>query len=256
MMIQRLIVAFSLIAMPAAALADDREVETETEYEYESEVERETGPGADFGTHRETETETEVEMEREGAAYDSEMDEGEYADMDGFVARTGIAAEVGGGVYGFTDPGMRDVVDVGGLWNARLIVGTRSLLGVELAYVGTASGLDALGLDESAVLVANGGEAALRLNIMQGSVRPFLFGGVGFKHYQLVNESFNTSSVRQSDDVLELPVGAGVDFQLMERMILGARLAVRPAFDENLVGSAGEPEMHTMSGDLRLGYQF
>jgi hypothetical protein len=137
-----------------------------------------------------------------------------------------MTAEVGGGVYGFTDPAMRNVVDVGGLWNARLIVGTRSLFGVELAYVGTASGLDALGLDDSTVLVASGGEGALRLNILRGTIRPYVFAAWASALPALWRRVHLER--RRPDNVLELPVSAGLDFQIARSLTLGGRSQFGP----------------------------
>jgi len=170
----------------------------------------------------------------------------------------GFALEAGGGVYGFIDPAMRDVADVGGLWNARAILGTRTIVGVEVAYVGTASGIQALGLDDSAVLVAQGAEGAFRFNLMHRRIEPYVFLGVGFKHYQLMNVSNNTSSVENSEDVVELPVGGGLDYHLTEHLNLTGRLTVRAALDHELVGGGGRdaPQLHTLAGDVRLGWMF
>jgi hypothetical protein len=78
-----------------------------------------------------------------------------------------IGVALGGGVEGFTNNTMRDATNDGGGWNVRLALGTRSMIGAEVAYIGSEQSIDALGLDTSALLVGNGAEANVRFNITQ-----------------------------------------------------------------------------------------
>src|SRR4051794_28596204 len=63
----------------------------------------------------------------------------------------GTIIQVGGGVTDFQSQRTRDLTSTGGYWDARAVVGTRTALALELAYVGNARDLKAPGLDPSAV---------------------------------------------------------------------------------------------------------
>src|SRR6187431_2484717 len=68
------------------------------------------------------------------------------------IVPTGVAFQVGGGVTGFSRQATRDTFGTGGYWDARAILGSRSFLGVELAYVGSARDATANGLTGGALL--------------------------------------------------------------------------------------------------------
>lgn len=124
--------------------------------------------------------------------------------------RYGIAVSLGGGVEGFTGDTLRNTTDPGGGWNVRLIAGLKSPLALEASYIGSAQNIDALGLSGNALLVGNGAQAAARLNLTGGMrVQPFVFGGAAWKHYQIMNESSNTSDLVNNDNVVEFPLGVG-----------------------------------------------
>ena len=168
------------------------------------------------------------------------------------------AAEVGGGVTGFTDDRMRDLANTGGAWTARLTIGTRMHFAAEVAYNGSAQELTTLGLDDSAMLISSGAEALARWNILADTMfQPYAFVGAGWRHYDLTNTSFNTSSVNDSDNVAEIPVGAGLAFRY-EGLIADARFDFRPAFDNELVNPVGDTEfqLHNWTTSLRIGWEF
>jgi hypothetical protein len=98
-----------------------------------------------------------------------------------------------------------------------LILGARQFIGVEGAYVGSARSINTLGVDNDAVLVSNGAEGALRLNIPvqlnagQSLISPFGFAGVGWQRYDVTNSAVSaTSSVAGRDDVMTVPFGGGL----------------------------------------------
>jgi hypothetical protein len=153
----------------------------------------------------------------------------------------GTAVQLGGGVVNFSGSTARDMTNVGGMWDLRLAFGTRSIIGLEAAYVGSAQGINAIGLDPDAILVGNGGEAALRLNApfaYRGSlVEPFAFGGAGWTRYNVVNDNFNTSFVREKDDVLTVPFGGGLAASF-QGFMFDARFTYRVLYDNQLLGNA------------------
>jgi len=170
----------------------------------------------------------------------------------------GMGFLIGGGVTGFTNEEMTDFADPGGNWDARLIVGTRSPIGLELGYSGGAQNMSALGLDNDALLVTNGGEADLRFNFATGAWQPFALVGAAYKNYQLTRADFNTSAVNDSDNVLEVPLGLGLGYR-MNALMFDLRGMFRPAFDGELVNAPGggdAPSMHTWGARLNLGWEF
>jgi len=148
----------------------------------------------------------------------------------------GMSLGVGGGVNNFTNSVLRDMADVGGNWDAKLTIGTRQIVAFEAGYVGTAQGIQALGLDNSAVLMSNGVQGDVRVNLTTGDVQPYIFGGAAYKHYSLMNSSINTSDVRDSDDVIEIPAGIGLAWHV-GAFVAEPRFDYRWAFGDQLVNS-------------------
>jgi len=138
---------------------------------------------------------------------------------------------VGGGVMGFTDEEARDLTDPGGSWEARVTVGTRTPVAIEGAYIGSAQNLEFPGLDEDALVVGNGAEATLRVNILPSFfVQPYVFGGLGWTYYSI--EEADTAG-DDSDNVFSLPYGAGVSFRVAQSLLrhAGARITVSAPAD-------------------------
>lgn len=179
-----------------------------------------------------------------------------------FLERYGVAFVLGGGVEGFTNDSLRSSTRDGGNWDARAIFGTRDWVGFEAAYIGSAQSIDALGLDNDALLVGNGVQGNLRLNLTRDSfVQPFAYAGAAWRRYTLHNEGINTSDVRDSDDVLEIPVGVGIAYK-MEGFMFDARGEFRAATGEDLMPSLTDfdgntaAEMHRWGVNANIGYAF
>lgn len=172
------------------------------------------------------------------------------------VTDIGVAVSIGGGVGGFIEEDARDVADMGGAWDARLVIGTRSVLGVELAYIGAAYDLEAPLLDDDAFLVSNGAEIAARLNLIPGApVTPIVFGGIGFRHFSLTNDDFNQSRILDDEDVAHFPVGAGLAFHV-DDLLVELRGEVRPTTgDDDMLGD-DDTNLSTWAAKARLGFVF
>jgi len=154
----------------------------------------------------------------------------------------GLYGYVGGGVTDFTQPGVSGATHVGGDWNARLGIGSRSILGAEVGYVGGARDITSLGLNSGAFLLNNGLEGLARLNVpitapaMHTLIEPYTFGGIGWQRYQLANATTNTSSVSDRDDIMTVPMGVGLALGFGGFSIDG-RATYRQAFFSDLLGS-------------------
>jgi hypothetical protein len=125
--------------------------------------------------------------------------------------RLGYGLTLGGGVSDFAGSDLRDQTSVGGSWEVRFVAGTKQYLALEASYIGSAQNINAIGLDNDAVLVGNGLQAALRVNILRNYVvQPFIFGGAAWRNYSLSNVTLNVSDVNDNANEFELPVGVGL----------------------------------------------
>lgn len=175
--------------------------------------------------------------------------------------RTGYGAtfSIGGGIMQFTDSEMRDFANVGGAWNARLTYGTRANLALEAAYTGGAVSIDALGLEDSAKLLSTGIEVLARINLLDsGQWQPYVAGGIGWRRYSVVSSDTNTSSVADSDDLGEVPLGVGVAYRF-KGLVIDARGMFRVAFSDEIVDTGSEEDKATLDnwqGSVNAGWEF
>jgi hypothetical protein len=177
------------------------------------------------------------------------------------VVRTGFSFQLGGGVTAFSRQETRNTFGTGGYWDARAILGSRSFLGAELAYIGSARDATASGLTGGALL-GDGAEAAVRVNLpieqQRLLIEPFVFGGVGWTYYQIVNEDSNTSNVKDHANALSIPFGAGVS-AAYDHFTVDARFTYRSVFDDKLVpltaGDRDHEDLQNWSAGLTVGYE-
>jgi hypothetical protein len=177
------------------------------------------------------------------------------------IAPTGLGLQVGGGVTAFSRQSARDDFGTGGYWDARATLGTRSFIGAELAYTGSARDVKSAGLSDDAALLGNGAEAVIRGNlpVQAGNLRvePFLFGGVGWTYYQLVkNDGANTSGIKDNANAFVIPFGAGLSAGY-DHFIVDARFTYRAVFDDKLVPTSNDDhlDLQNWSAGLTLGYE-
>lgn len=184
---------------------------------------------------------------------------------EGSFYGSGLGLEAGGGVNEFAGGPIASMTETGGAWGARLTVGTRSPLAIEAAYIGSANPIQTLGLDRS-TLMANGAEGALRLHLAMaqlndsGSVllKPYVLAGFAWKHYDLRGASENTSSVQDSDNVYEVPLGVGLSWNF-GRFIADQRFDFRPSLSGDIVRDLNDQDggsLNTWSLTGRVGVEF
>ena len=175
---------------------------------------------------------------QEPQPYNQPYQEPAYYGDRAAITPFGMAFTVGGGVTGFTGEDLRETTDVGGTWEARVIAGTRRNIGGELAYVGTAQSINAVGADGDATLLGSGVEGALRVNFLTGAFTPFAVVGAGWRHYDLTRTEGNLGALQDNDNVLIVPLGAGISYS-MRGLMLDLRGSIRPPFSSDLVSTAG-----------------
>jgi hypothetical protein len=166
----------------------------------------------------------------------------------------GISA--GGGVTGFVDEDLRETAGLGAAWEVRFVLGTRSLFAVEAAYIGSTREVD-LVLDD-VTLASHGLEANGRLNIGVFPVQPYAIGGLGWTRYRISDRGEEIDLV-SDDDVLTVPVGAGVSFYAAG-IAFDLRGTYRFAFDdelfqEDITEFEGRPAIDSWSLTARAGFE-
>lgn len=181
--------------------------------------------------------------------------------IDRTPAPLGIQVMGGAGLVNQMDDETGDLTELGGMWDARVAFLNRSLIGFEAAYVGSIQTVNALGLDDNAQLMGNGLEANVRLNLVrEGLVRPYVFAGLGWTHYDLTNTETADAAVEDDDDVLTIPGGVGVGVHLFRNVTLDVRGSVRGAFGEEtfdpMQPDDDELGMENLSTVAQLGFEF
>lgn len=175
-------------------------------------------------------------------------------------SKIGVGTTIGGGVIGFVDQNARAFTSAGGSWETRVSAGTRTFVALEAAYIGSAQNINALGLSD-ARLIGNGAEGDLRVNLTRKMVQPYLFGGLGWDHYKVSTSGANTSSLRDSDDVLTVPFGVGLSLRVAKSVLIDVRGTARAAFYDDLMdgpyaASGQDAKLHTWNVGGRLGWEF
>ncbi|HVZ72594.1 MAG TPA: hypothetical protein VHJ20_09485 [Polyangia bacterium] len=150
----------------------------------------------------------------------------------------GAALLLGGGFEDFTRSNVRAMTGGGGTWDARLVAGTREIVGLEAAYVGSARSIQTL-TNNNSNLISNGVEGDIRLNLplVSGTslIEPFGFIGLGWQHYHVTNTPA-FSDVASNDDVMTLPLGAGLEASYRGFMV-DARFTYRQTYLNNLLSA-------------------
>lgn len=177
------------------------------------------------------------------------------ADTAEVIKEYGVSASAGGGFAQFTDSGMRDYATEGVSWEARLGFGTKKMLSFEASYVGSLYAIDALGLDQNASLLGTGVEGNLRLNFLSGAVRPYILAGGGWTHYKITNTDTNTSDVATTDNIAQIPLGAGLAFQ-EGPVIIDARAVYRASTNVDMFAGATDNSVDSWTATIRAGFEY
>ena len=184
---------------------------------------------------------------------------------DAIFTPMGLYGLVGGGATNFTQPGVAGPTSVGGYWDAKLGIGTRSILGAEVGYVGSSRDVQALGLNSDAYMLGNGVEAVARLNVpitpekSKVLVEPFTFAGAGWSHYNIMSAHNNTSDINDTDDVVAIPLGVGLGLGY-SGFTLDGRVTYRHTLDSDMFGSSNSSfasdALNSWAAGAALGFEF
>lgn len=177
----------------------------------------------------------------------------------------GVSAIVGGGITGFTDKVMRDVMpdSVAWLWNVRATIGSHIPIGLDVAYVGTGSSLKSLTGGTSATLIGTTVEAAARWNALPHySWNPYAFAGVGWQRYDVTGATFSKSDngINDSDNSVVFPMGVGLAYRNANGLVIDAHGTFRASTNAGLVlesaSSTNYAPLHTWEASASVGYEY
>lgn len=165
---------------------------------------------------------------------------------------------VGGGVADFVRDRINANTGIAGLWEVRYLVGTRSYLGFEGNYTGTAAGVNGAsvpgGVDPGNV-ITHQVAGSLRLNATRSRFQPFLTAGAGWQHLRLTGSGpvgEVTFDARANSFVA--PFGAGISGYIGRHFVVDARGTYDLITKKGFTTGGARPDMWT--AQLRLGYAF
>jgi hypothetical protein len=175
-------------------------------------------------------------------------------------SKIGLAVMAGGGVTDFTQGGTRNQTTVGGSWDVRALVATRTWIGFEASYIGGANPIKALGVSGNSKLVRNGVEGALRLQLplyhRSTLLEPYVVGGVGWNSYRVTFVNTYSASVTTSgDNTVAVPLGVG--FMVGYRGVVGdLRSTFRPTYRQTILGNQGASGLTNWDAGAMIGFEF
>jgi len=173
----------------------------------------------------------------------------------------GIGITAGAGVVDFTQQRARSFTDAGVTWDARLTLGTRLPVGLDLAYVGSSQNINLAGFSSDAYLLGQGTEAALRIQYPRGMVRPYVFGGIGWRQLSIKRQNVFGTGFNDYDNQGLVPFGAGLAIGQVNGIMFDLHGTGRVTFDDdllrNVLQNQGE-NSHTNTWDVtaRIGGEF
>jgi hypothetical protein len=175
-------------------------------------------------------------------------------------SKIGLAVMAGGGVTDFTQGATRDVTTVGGSWDVRALIATRTWIGFEASYIGGANPIKALGVSGNSKLVRNGVEGALRLQLplyhRSTLLEPYVVGGVGWNSYRVTYVNTYSASVTTSgDSTVAVPLGVG--FMVGYRGVLvDLRSTLRPTYRQTILGNQAASGLTNWDAGAMIGFEF
>jgi hypothetical protein len=172
------------------------------------------------------------------------------------------AITTGAGVTNYFGKGQQADLSPGAGWDARVTVGTRSILGFEMAYVGSVNEVKVPGTNGQ--LTGNGFDADVRVNVLPYRISPYVFGGVGYNHMGVfTNGNPEVSNLmKTSDNQFVVPAGAGVSAYFLKHATVDLRGTYRfidsdSMFPMNATNADNKGEkLHQWTAAAHIGYQF
>lgn len=162
------------------------------------------------------------------------------ADPPAFWNGNGVAAVASGGITGFMDKAVRDVLSsaVGGAIDLRVTLGSRRPFSLDVSYLGIGANLRAPSGGAGGVLDGTTFETTFRYNFIAGATwNPYAFIGLGWQHYAIRGATFDLmdAGMRTHDNLVDAPLGAGLAFHHPSGLVVDVRATLRATQDNHLI---------------------
>ncbi len=165
--------------------------------------------------------------------------------------------EAGAGYTDFAKGNIKDASTGGGAAGARITIGTRSPLALEIGYLGTISEERTLQVDNHVGLATHTVEGNARVNFSLWRVQPFITGGVGWINlhsYGRDDAPIAAANFNHNDNSLVVPVGAGLAGYVGKHGLLDARFNYSFVTSKDFTPFRERPDMWNVT--LNGGYAF
>jgi OmpA family len=177
------------------------------------------------------------------------------------LSTIGIGLSAGAGVIDFTQQRARSFTDAGVTWDVHMTLGTRLPVGLDLAYIGSAQNINLNGFSTDSYLLGQGVEAALRVQYPKGLVRPYVFGGVGWRQLSIKRQNVFGTGFLDFDNQGTVPFGAGIALGYINGLMFDIHGTGRVTWDDDLLRNVLQNQgqnSHTNTWDVtaRLGAEF
>jgi hypothetical protein len=170
-------------------------------------------------------------------------------------APNSIGLVTGAGVGNYFGSAVQQV-DAGPNWDARVILGTRSIMAVEAGYTGGTNEANPNGAN-NAHLNTNGIDGTFRLQL-PFKAQPYIFSGVGWQRMTLDNAFADGNvSARYTtrDDQLVVPAGGGFAGYIGRHLTLDARGTYKYVTNNDIT-IMSDRALHQWVAQARVGYVF
>jgi len=127
----------------------------------------------------------------------------------------------GGGTGAFARGTVNDVTSLGGVWDARFHLGTRSIASFEAQYLGTIQDTSLASVDHVTSHQATG---SFRLNLTRWRIQPFLATGAGWIRFKASGVLPGTDlGFTATQNAAAFPLGGGLAAYISRHALLEAR---------------------------------
>ncbi len=169
-------------------------------------------------------------------------------------APNSISITSGAGAANYFGTSAGDSIETGAAYDARLMMGARSALALEAAYMGAVNNVE-VGGGTHGVLFSNGFDGDVRLQLPT-KVQPYVFGGVGYNHIEVRNNGTGVADVWAGEDnQVTIPAGGGVTAYVGRHFNVDARGTYR-FIPDNGITEMGTGRLHQWIAQAHLGYVF
>jgi hypothetical protein len=168
-----------------------------------------------------------------------------------------LALSTGGGVGNFVRDRISDNTGpVAGVWDVRMLAGTRSFVAFEGAYEGTSQGIDGTLSGEGGNITTTQVAGSLRFNMTRARVQPFVAAGGGWINLHRTSGTGITdgTSFAHNDNAFVAPFAGGIATYLGRHGMLDVRGAYNLVATKDFSNSGARPDM--WNAELRFGYAF